>query len=61
MYGHMDMEAINGKFKMRATEVTFAPGAYLGVHHHVGPQVLSHTFKTSHKICEVGFAPAGQT
>ena len=46
MYGHMDMEAINGKFKMRATEVTFAPGAYLGVHHHVGPQVLSHTFKS---------------
>jgi len=39
VYGHMDMEAINGKFKMRATEVTFAPGAYLGVHHHVGPGV----------------------
>jgi hypothetical protein len=27
VYGHM--EEINGKFKMRATEVTFAPGAYL--------------------------------
>jgi quercetin dioxygenase-like cupin family protein len=39
LYGHMDMEEINGKFKMRATEVTFAPGAYLGVHHHVGPGV----------------------
>ena len=39
VYGHMDMAEINGKFKMRATEVTFAPGAYLGVHHHVGPGV----------------------
>ena len=24
---------------MRATEFTFAPGSYLGVHHHVGPGV----------------------
>ena len=30
---------INDKFKLRATEVTFAPDAYLGVHHHVGPGV----------------------
>jgi quercetin dioxygenase-like cupin family protein len=37
VYSHM--EELNGKFKMRATEVTFAPGAYLGVHHHVGPGV----------------------
>ena len=35
VYGHMT--EINGKFKMRATEVTFAPGGFLGVHHHVGP------------------------
>ena len=35
VYGHL--HEINGKFKMRATEVTFAPNAYLGVHHHVGP------------------------
>jgi hypothetical protein len=33
VYGHMDMAEVNGKYKMRATEVTFAPGAYLGVHH----------------------------
>ena len=39
LYGHMDMADINGKYKMRATEVTFAPGAHLGVHHHVGPGV----------------------
>jgi quercetin dioxygenase-like cupin family protein len=37
VYSHMD--ELNGKFKMRATEVTFAPGAHLGVHHHVGPGV----------------------
>jgi len=30
---------LNGKFKMRATEFTFAPGSYLGVHHHVGPGI----------------------
>jgi quercetin dioxygenase-like cupin family protein len=27
----------NGKFKLTATEVTFAPDALLGVHHHAGP------------------------
>jgi quercetin dioxygenase-like cupin family protein len=46
---------INGKFKLRATEVTFAPGAYLGVHHHVGPgirYVLSG---------EVAFTEGGET
>jgi quercetin dioxygenase-like cupin family protein len=30
---------LNGKFKVRATEVTFAPGATLGAHHHVGPGI----------------------
>jgi len=37
LYGHL--AEINGKFKMRATEVTFAPGAFLGAHHHVGPGI----------------------
>jgi quercetin dioxygenase-like cupin family protein len=37
IYGHLP--ELNGKYKMRATEVTFAPNAYLGVHHHVGPGV----------------------
>ena len=36
-FGHLT--ELNGKFKMRATEFTFAPGAYLGVHHHIGPGV----------------------
>jgi quercetin dioxygenase-like cupin family protein len=36
-FGHLT--ELNGKFKMRATEFTFAPGAYLGEHHHVGPGV----------------------
>jgi quercetin dioxygenase-like cupin family protein len=35
VYGHL--EELNGKFKLRATEVTFAPGARLGPHHHAGP------------------------
>ena len=33
--GHL--AELNGKFKLRATEVTFAPDGELGVHHHVGP------------------------
>jgi len=37
VYGHRP--ELNGKFKMRATELTFAPDAYLGVHHHAGPGV----------------------
>lgn len=37
VFGHLT--ELNGKYKMRATEVTFAPGGYLGVHHHVGPGI----------------------
>jgi len=37
VFGHLT--ELNGKFKLRATEVTFAPGGYLGVHHHVGPGI----------------------
>jgi quercetin dioxygenase-like cupin family protein len=37
LFGHLT--ELNGKFKLRATEFTFAPGAYLGVHHHVGPGI----------------------
>jgi quercetin dioxygenase-like cupin family protein len=37
VFGHLN--ELNGKYKMRATEVTFAPGGYLGVHHHVGPGI----------------------
>jgi quercetin dioxygenase-like cupin family protein len=36
-FGHLS--ELNGKFKLRATEFTFAPGGYLGVHHHVGPGI----------------------
>jgi len=36
-FGHL--ADLNGKYKMRAAEFTFAPGSYLGVHHHVGPGV----------------------
>lgn len=37
VFGHLT--ELNGKYKMRATEVAFAPGGYLGVHHHVGPGI----------------------
>jgi quercetin dioxygenase-like cupin family protein len=37
IYGHLT--ELNGKFKLRATELTFAPGGYVGVHHHVGPGI----------------------
>ncbi len=37
VFGHL--AELNGKFKLRATEVTFAPEGYLGVHHHVGPGI----------------------
>src|SRR6202162_1342127 len=34
-----NLTELNDKYKMRASEVTFAPGGYLGVHHHVGPGI----------------------
>jgi quercetin dioxygenase-like cupin family protein len=37
IYGHLP--ELNGKFKLRATEVTFAPDGFLGAHHHVGPGI----------------------
>jgi quercetin dioxygenase-like cupin family protein len=30
---------LNGKFKLRATEVTIEPGGFLGPHHHAGPGI----------------------
>jgi len=36
-FGHLP--ELNGKFKLRATEMTFAPGGYIGVHHHAGPGI----------------------
>jgi quercetin dioxygenase-like cupin family protein len=53
IYGHLT--ELNGKFKLRATEVTFVPEGYVGAHHHVGPgirYVLSG---------EVTFTEGGQT
>ena len=37
IFGHLT--ELNGKFKLRATEVTIAPDGYIGVHHHVGPGI----------------------
>ena len=35
--GHL--AELNGKFKLRVSELTFEPGAHLGLHHHVGPGI----------------------
>ena len=37
LFGHLN--ELNDKFRIRATEFMLEPGAYLGVHHHVGPGV----------------------
>jgi len=37
IYGHL--LPLNGKFKLRATETTLAPGGGFGAHHHVGPGI----------------------
>src|SRR6516164_4519407 len=37
IFGHLT--ELNGKFKLRATELTFAPDGYVGVHRDVGPGV----------------------
>src|SRR5262249_23483929 len=36
-FGHLT--ELNGKFKLRATELTFATDGYVGIHHHVGPGI----------------------
>ena len=36
-FGHLS--DLNGKFKLRATELTFAPGGFIGGHHHIGPGI----------------------
>jgi quercetin dioxygenase-like cupin family protein len=36
-FGHLP--ELNGKFKLRDTEMTFEPGGYIGIHHHVGPGI----------------------
>src|ERR1700746_2262049 len=37
IYGHLT--DLNGKFKLRATALTFAPDGDVVVHHHVGPGI----------------------
>lgn len=64
--GHLAQ--LNGKFRLRASELTIEPGGYLGPHHHAGPgirYVLSgsvtfvqagktHTYSTGHYFYEAG-------
>jgi hypothetical protein len=48
IFGHPT--ELNGKFKLRATELTFAPDGYVGVHHHVGPGNSVCSFRRAY-IC----------
>ncbi len=32
-----NLEALNGKYKLRAAAVTYDPGGFIGNHHHAGP------------------------
>jgi hypothetical protein len=45
IFGHLT--ELNGKFKLRATELTFAPDGYVGVHHHIGPPEFDMLFPAS--------------
>lgn len=33
------LSELNGRFKLRVSEVTYDPGGYIGNHHHVGPGI----------------------
>jgi len=35
--GHLS--ELNGRFKLRASEVSYAPGGFIGPHHHAGPGI----------------------
>jgi len=35
--GHLT--ELNGRYKLRATETVYAPGGYIGQHHHAGPGI----------------------
>jgi quercetin dioxygenase-like cupin family protein len=37
------LKEINGKYKLRATELTLAPGGYVGEHNHEGPGIRQVT------------------
>src|SRR5262245_36163051 len=52
IFGHLT--ELNGRFKLRATELTFAPDGYVGVHHHIGPGIRYVI------TGELTFAEAGQ-
>jgi quercetin dioxygenase-like cupin family protein len=37
------LDEINGKYKLRVTELTLAPGGHVGEHNHVGPGIRQVT------------------
>lgn len=39
--GHL--KELNGKYKMRITEITIAPGGHVGEHNHLGPGIRQMT------------------
>jgi quercetin dioxygenase-like cupin family protein len=41
---------LNGKYKLRVTEITIAPGGHVGDHHHLGPGIRQMTAGTMQYI-----------
>ena len=37
------LQELNGKYKLRVTEITIAPGGYVGDHNHLGPGIRKMT------------------
>jgi quercetin dioxygenase-like cupin family protein len=44
------LKDINGKYKLRVTEITIAPGGYVGAHNHLGPGIRQMTAGTMQYI-----------
>ena len=44
------LKDLNGKYKLRVTEITIAPGGYVGNHHHLGPGIRQMTAGTMQYI-----------
>lgn len=44
------LKDINGKYKLRVTEITIAPGGYVGAHNHLGPGIRQVTTGTMQYI-----------
>ena len=44
------LKDVNGKYKLRVTEITIAPGGYIGDHNHLGPGIRQVTAGQMHYL-----------